>query len=165
MGDATVSSPPSPSGRNTVSASPVETNHVFPHQPSAEQYVPPLEHSHSYNAPSHDYAGHAIGLAPLNTDNTGSLDPQLSNSAGAHNNFPAINGAYGSSMMPPAAMPDRRFSFDASSVSVHVTGLNTFSTLLLRLQYWGAPQPPTLSSLVAFGGATLLLAWPGTAER
>lgn len=101
-----------------MSASPVETNHVFPHQPSAEQYVPPLDHSHPYNATSHDYAGHAVGLAAINADSTGSLDPQLAN-GGAHNNFPAINGAYGSSMMPPAAMPDRRFSFDAASVSTH----------------------------------------------
>jgi len=115
-----------------VSASPVETSHVFTHPPPAEQYVPPLEHSHSYNPPSHDYAVHAMSLAPINTENTGSLDPQLANGG---NHFPAINGGYGSSMMPPAAMPDRRFSFDASSVSVPVCIAMTFAALLRRLAH------------------------------
>lgn len=42
-----------------------------------------------------------------------SIDPQLAN-GGPQNTFAAINGSYDSSMMPPATIPERRFSYDGS---------------------------------------------------
>ncbi|KAM0718671.1 hypothetical protein Q7P37_005742 [Cladosporium fusiforme] len=114
-GDASVSAPSSPSGRGTVSASPVETNTY--HQPSQNQndyYASSIQHQQGSQEPSNDFSNHHVTHpGPVHVDTRPSVDPQITN-GGPRTAYSAVNGSYDSSMMPPSTIPERRMSYDSS---------------------------------------------------
>jgi hypothetical protein len=120
VAEVSVSAPPSPTARHTtISASPVEPVQASYQQTQQnEYYAPSMATQQPVQVTSHEFQGHSTNHSlPANgsmRSSLSSLDPQLNN-GGSHSNFPAINGnSNNASMMPPATIPERRFSFDAS---------------------------------------------------
>ena len=112
-----MSTPPSPSGRHTISSSPVEpTQNAYYHVLQPEYYAAPVASQQAPQSSSGDYKGHlATHEHPNKLDTQVSMDSHTTN--GAHSSaFSSINGNY-HSMPPPATIPERRFSYDSSNSS------------------------------------------------
>jgi len=116
VAEVSVSAPPSPTGRHTISASPVESVQAsYQQTQQSDYYAPSMASQQSVQVTSNEFQGHSVNHSiPANGSMRSSLDPQLNN-GGSHSAFPAINGnSSNSSMMPPATIPERRFSYDSS---------------------------------------------------
>jgi hypothetical protein len=114
IAETSVSTPPSPSGKHTITSPPVEPAQSAYYQPhQREYYAAPVASRQASQPSSSDYT--ATHGHPNKLDTRSSSDSHITTGS-HHSAFPSINGNY-HSMLPPSTIPERRFSYDSSNSS------------------------------------------------